>query len=629
MTTTTTTSSTTTTITLFDLGHTADITSLQESDSRLLSQDRTAHWVLWDLTVRRAVLEGDDAQGALAGRTLVIVGHGLEQVYDALTGTPRFSIPTSPVQFGVAQDGSYVWTADSSALSVRSSVDGHVIVTRSGAYDTARVFAAPDEVRVALGPAGSQAIERIGTDGSRSVTSQFSGDFASWFTDGQHFLTTVGTTVWVYDDAAAETGIWNLSHAVDSAVILTGQGAYFWVYFSNIPPYQLALYSLTGGTAPVATYDEDVLTTAFGVGSVIGVLPYGTGALRLIDLSGSSPSVTSFNIPAAYLQTFTADASGRWAVGNVHGVVYDSDAVTSGQPPIGLGTAFSVAGAPTGRAAAATAGGSILLFDVTSSFQTTGTIAFASSQVELSSDGTVLGAAGNLVDSQYSPDDSLHLYALPAATLTASFPYSSSGSPHFFGFALAASGLRFGRVTGTFDGTWSFEREIDDGSGTILTDVLPRPNGFDASNIPPILLMPSGMAIALPDAQRVPAATTRIYSDATLVSAVPGYAVGWLDDNLLLVDTYAFMGARFPVGFVGSRLYDAAGNFVATSPLPEIEALQVVSGSRVYDRLRNVVYDTLDGSMVWRGPDLSGSRGAVAGPYVVFPTDGHLVAARY
>ncbi len=63
----TTTSSTTTTITLFDLGHTADITSLQESDARLLSQDRTAHWVLWDLTARRAVLEGDNGQGALAG----------------------------------------------------------------------------------------------------------------------------------------------------------------------------------------------------------------------------------------------------------------------------------------------------------------------------------------------------------------------------------------------------------------------------------------------------------------------------------------------------------------------------------------------------------------------------------
>jgi len=66
---------------------------------------------------------------------------------------------------------------------------------------------------------------------------------------------------------------------------------------------------------------------------------------------------------------------------------------------------------------------------------------------------------------------------------------------------------------------------------------------------------------------------------------------------------------------------------VATSPLPQIASLQVVSDTRVYDRLYNVVYDTGDGTIVWSGP--LGSQGAVAGPYVLFPADGHLVAARY
>jgi hypothetical protein len=624
-TTTTTTSSTTTTlpIVLFDLGHTAEITSLDESDSRLVSQDQTAHWVLWDIMTRRAVLEGD-GRAILAGTTLAVVGGGVLRVNDATTGALRFSIPTTPAQAGVAQDGSYVWTADSSALSLWSSLDGHNLVTRSGAYDTARLFAAPDAVRVALGPAGSHVIERIGTDGSRTMTAPFSGDFSSWFTDGQHFLTTLGTAVWGYDAAAVQTGIWSLPTTAN----LTGQGAYFWTLSPD--PVQLTVYSLTGGAAPAATYDEDVLTKAFGVGSVIGVVPYGTGALRLIDLSGSSPVVTSYQIPVAYLQAFTADASGHWAVGNRHGVVYDSDAVTHGLPPLGLGNAFSVAGAATGRAAAATAGGSILLFDVLSSVGPTGTIAFASSHVEMSSDGTVLGAAGNSLDAQYWPDQSLNLYSLPAATLSASFPYTFASSPHFFGFSLSESGARFGRITGTFGGTWHFEREIEDASGMILTDAVPGPGGFDSSNIPPILLAPAGAGIALPDQPRSPTATTRIYSNATLVSAVSGYAVGWLADDLLLVDTYALAGTHFPVvAFAGSRLYDAGGTFVTTSPLPEIESLQVVSGTRVYDRLRNVVYDAQDGSIVWRGPDLLGSQGAVAGPYVVFPTDGHLVAARY
>ena len=117
------------------------LTSLQESDSRLVSQDETPHWVLWDLTTRRAVLEGDDGQAVLAGTTLAVAGGGLLRVHDAATGALRFSIPTSPAQFGVARDGSYVWTADSSVLSLWLSLDGHNIVTRSGAYDTAQLFA--------------------------------------------------------------------------------------------------------------------------------------------------------------------------------------------------------------------------------------------------------------------------------------------------------------------------------------------------------------------------------------------------------------------------------------------------------------------------------------------------------
>jgi len=625
---------------LFDLGHTVDIVSLQESESgsRLLSQDRTAHWVLWDLSARRVLLEGDDGQvieyppavtggPVLVGSTLVVVGSGLLRVHDAITGELHFSMPASPTQFGVAQDGSYVWTADSSALNLWSALDGNNIAARPGNYDTARLFAAPAEARVALGPAGAQVIERIGTDGSQTVTSSFSGDFSSWFTDGQHFLTSLGTTVWVYDAAATQTGIWSVPIPANYAN-LTGQGAYFWTLAF---PGQLTLYSITGGGTPVATYNETESATAFGVGSMIGVLPFPpAGTLQLIDLSGSGPTVTSYQVPIAYLEAFTADASGHWAVGNRHGVVYDSDAVTGGLPPVGLGNVLSVAGAPTGRAAAATAGGLVLLFDVTSSLEPNGTIAFASSHLELSSDGTVLAAAGNLLDGQFWQDDSLRFYTLPAATLSRSFPYTWSGSPHFFDFSLSASGSRFGRITGTL-GSGAFNREIDGASGTILSDVLAHWHVADKEisfyPYPPILLAPTGPGIALPDQGRLSTATTRIYSDATLVSAVPGYALGWLADDRLLVDTYAPQG--YSDGFAGSRLYDAAGNFVATSPLPQIASLQVVSDTRVYDRLYNVVYDTGDGTVVWSGPDLCCSEGAVAGPYVLFAADGHLVAARY
>ena len=67
-------------------------------------------------------------------------------------------------------------------------------------------------------------------------------------------------------------------------------------------------------------------------------------------------------------------------------------------------------------------------------------IAFSSSQVALSSDATVLGAAANQNDFQYYPDRTLNVYALPAGTVTHSWPYQVTGTPAFFSFSLATGG---------------------------------------------------------------------------------------------------------------------------------------------------------------------------------------------
>src|SRR5262249_37793607 len=117
------------------------------------------------------------------------------------------------------------------------------------------------------------------------------------------------------------------------------------------------------------------------------------------------------------------------------------------------GMVFDMAGSTT-DVVVAVANGIIYSFDpsITTPQQS---ISFSSSQVELSADATVLGAAANANDAQYHPDRTLNVYALPAATLTNSWPYwpFQSGGTNLFGFSLAAGGTNIGQVSGPLNGS--------------------------------------------------------------------------------------------------------------------------------------------------------------------------------
>ena len=103
---------------------------------------------------------------------------------------------------------------------------------------------------VALGPAGQNVIETISiADGTSSVGPTFSGQFNSWFLDGQRFLTNVSNTVWTYSN----TGVQQALISLPTVASLTGQGGWIWTYESNVPGYAFDIYPI-GSTTPVASY---------------------------------------------------------------------------------------------------------------------------------------------------------------------------------------------------------------------------------------------------------------------------------------------------------------------------------------------------------------------------------------
>ncbi|MGA8728372.1 MAG: hypothetical protein WB608_06440, partial [Terracidiphilus sp.] len=86
----------------------------------------------------------------------------------------------------------------------------------------------------------------------------------------------------------------------------------------------------------------------------------------------------------------------------------------------------------------------------------------------------------------------------------------------------------------------------------------------------------------------------------------------------------------------GCTIYTAAGTVIATPPLPELLNIQPVTSDTVYDPSRNAIYSLLTGQATWTSPypPDSGNAGvawigAVSGPYVVFESEGRVIAVKY
>jgi len=616
---------------LLELGHAVQIGFLRVTNSRVLSQDETNHWVLWNYTDGTMLVQGDQGTKLpvdLAGATVVIgLPNGLE-VRASSDGHILATIASSVSWWKLATDGSYICAGSPAGLTVWTPT-GQVLVSKSSDYSAANAFAAPSQVQIALGAAGQNVIETVSTaDGSSSLGPTFSGQFNSWFLDGGRFLTNVSNTVWTYSNATVQQALVSLPTVQN----LTGQGNWIWTYESNLPGYAFDIYPV-GGTTPAASYALNADTIVIPSGTTVAVLPYGAPSASVIDLSGSSPSTAVYALPFAYATSFGASSSSQWIIGNTHGVLLDGASLGTTPSYLGFGAAWSIAGA-TGRVAIATAKGTILYLDPASA-TVQGTIAFSSSIVQLSSDGTVLATAADENDAQYETDRTLKVFSLPAATLINNWPFTFSDNPPFTpflaDFSLSGSGTMIGQVIATL-GTPSFLRQVTatTGGATIWSD-MPGTTFLDSSQpfLAPIRLSPDGTLIAVSNLPPPSAnSATNVYKNGILTTAAPGWAVGWIDNSRFLVNNYVE-----PLGgstrFSACTIYDATGVKLAQPALPELLAFQTVTSDSIYSPKENTIFSLETGAPIWTSANPSAGVGAVSGSYVVFLSGSHVLVESF
>jgi len=620
---------------LLELGHSTKVNLLELENSRLLSRDDTGHWVLWDYGSGAILASGDQVPNpvtslvpfqllALAGNTLIVVIPNGVEVRSSVDGHLFSTIIAQNSWWKLATDGSYICAGSSSGLFVWSP-NGMLLFSRAGDYSAANSFAATDAIRVALGPAGQNVVETISIpSGASSVSPAFSGQFNSWFLDGGRFLTNLANTVWTYSNASIQQAIVTLATTEN----LTGQGNWIWTFQASSPNAPLDIYAI-GSSSPAVTYSMGVDELVIPSGTTIGAIPFGTGATSVIDISGSSPVKVDYNLPVAYESAYGAASSSQWVVGNRHGVVLDGASLSTTPHFIAMGQAWTIAGG-TSRAAIAVASGSIFYFDPGGP-TLEGTIPFSSSKLQLSSDGTVLAALADAVDDQYEPRGTLNIYSLPGGTLATTWPPSSFLPYSLVDFSLSPSGALVGQVQESFNnpGPNSFLRTVVavSGGSAIWSD-MPPPPASGCGTCFAIQISPDGTLIAVSNADQIPSATTNIYKNGSLATAVPGWVVGWIDNGHLLVNNYAALRVGI-FYYSGATVYDPAGLKLSSPNLPELLQFQTVTSDWIYSPHLNTIFSLSSGSSVWTSASPTLGVGAVSGNYVVFASGSHVLVDTY
>ena len=616
---------------LLDLGLASSVTLMRYVNSSVLSQDDTGQWLLQDFASGAALASGVGRGATLAnGATSYIdlrnnlmidqIPSGLE-VRSATDGQLLATIPapTGVSWYRLATDGSYVAAGSPTAL-LAWSTSGEMLISKSGDYSLAAPFAAPGQIQIAMGPAGQSVIETVSlTTGSSTVTPVFQGTFNSWFIDGQRFLSNTGNAVWTYSNTAVQRDL----TSVTTVEGLTGQGNWFWTLASL---GALNLYQVGASGSPALSTGL-VEGTAIPSGTTLGVLAGGPGQIIVIDLAGAAPVSASYTVPYAYLTNFAARSPTQWLVGNSHGVIFDGTSLGGTPRTLTLGTAWSIAGG-TGFVSVATASGTIFYFNASNN-TLAGTIAFSSSQLSASSDGTVLAAAANTNDFQYETDRTVNIYSLPSGALIDTFPYSY---PNNILTYMAMSG----------SANVLAEQFAPSPTNACVTQVIPTMGGATifcdntvAESFPSIQdvqLSPDGTLVATSSPSTDGSVTTNIHKNGTLVSAVPGSVAGWLDNTRFLVNEFTNAGMA-GVEAAGTTIYDSLGNKLGNPPILDlIVPFQAVTSNSVYLRPvlpaissgANTIESLTTGTLTWASGNSLVGPGAVGGSQIVFAS-GNLV----
>jgi len=613
---------------VLDLGHATPITHLLASGARLLSEDLPegaaypGRCILWNTTTDAMVTstQCDGGQIALAGPTAVIPGANGLLVLSSSTGLAQATITGTYSWWQLAADGSYIAAGSASGLNAWSPT-GQSVYSAAGDYSHANAFAATGEILVALGPAGSNVIQTVSLSaGTSSTGPKFQGTFNEWFTDGSHFQTATGTTVWTYSSTSVQEDLTSLSTLAG----IGGEGNWFWTSNGSI-------YAVGSSATPALT--ASVSGSLLPSGTTLAILSADSPQLIVVNLSGASPVQNSYTLPspdsvdADSWGGYAATSASNWYAGNNYGALLDGRTLASTPKYLALGAPFSIAGGGSVAAVATGSGQIVVVNPQTSAVQTI--INFPSAKIQMSSDGTVLAAMAPMYGSQFRPDESITVFSLPSGSVLNTFPYSYTSAQQPLDFTLAPTGTLLAQVTGTL---------FPDQVGPLgppyarqVTAVTGGPVLWSDSQIAAtfssVLFSPDATLMAVAEGLQAPGTGTNIYQNFTLTTAVSGWPVGWIDNSRLLTNTY--VDSEASVVYSGATIYSASGAVLATPALPELQNLETVNADSIYSPDRNSIYSLTTGQLIFGSGNVVGLpnvAGALVGSYVVYPV-GPLVVA--
>ena len=605
-----------------DLGHATSINLMRVAGDRILSQETAGHWNLWNSTTGNVIVSGDattalDLAGAVLGVTTSTTTADVRSATDGLV-TASLTLPTGSLH--VAPAGAYVWSAGTTALRAWTPA-GAMVVDVAGDYSQAKVAAVSGELRVALGPAGAGAIERITVGTSARATATFNGSFATWFDDGERFLAHTGDTIFV--DALDGTQLQVIQFPSGAWMTAGGWGDYFWTSPAG------TIY-MVGNATPLDT----PALIADSSGDVPGHLVFDLPSSVLLTFTSSSVSRVNWTLPITPTQ-IGVSPEGHWAFGGADGRIYESRSALPRQS-LSCGNMVAIDGAPTGDVAISVATGQVVMTQLGSagptgtSYRLTRSDPYAVGGVELTFDGQEL--ATSTVATEYASGgfDQLRLLALPTETTIL-----SAAAPRL------GNGLSRLRVAGG-GGLVSYIMDLQGTrTGAYVATTQPQAQVYQTSSIngdfPEIpLLAPGGQRFAMVGAL---SPGTRIYKrDGTLVTAVTGNGLVWMDDNRLLV----FQNVNTPTAHNEFHLYDGNGASLGagvTTPAISIGNVKVVGTDGVYATGDNSIYSVTTGAKTWTGSfpaSLGGfngdddlRRGSIVAGYVVYQSGREVIAEPY
>lgn len=632
--------------TLLDLGHANSVSFMRSTSNRLLSEDASGHWVLWDYATSAELASGDQngfPWGVdIAGSAIAVGlpngvelrsatdGHLLTTIASPLINPPQnLGVGnTAPIPgtswWKLASDGTYVCAGTKAGMAVWS-LSGQLLASRQGDYSAAKVFAAPGQVQIALGAAGASVIETVSTSSGSSITGPaFSGNFSSWFYDGQRFLTNIGTTVWTYSAASVQQGIASLP----SVENLGGNGNWFYVYGSQYSTTPLTIYPV-GGSVPAATFPFSALALYAQItpsANLLGVT-YGQGGytdsiINIVDLSGSTPVKTDLSTPPITSTAFAANSPTQWTIGNNEGLILDGPSLSTAPRYYGYGAARSIAGS-SNYIAVAVAKGTIPYFSA-SSLTPVDTIKFSSSSLALNSTGSVLAAFANTQGSAANGSDrTLNIYSLPSGSATNSWPSQvSSVTAYQSAFTMSADGGTLGLILLGGGTVPTVTREVVPTAGgpVIWSD---NPNPSNPYSL--VELSPDGSMFAV-STVGASGYTTSIFTGGQITTAVPGQILGWTDSTHILTSQFTY--GKF-IFYAGAAIYDTTGALTSNVNIPQIQNFLPVSSSSIYYPPQNTIYSLTNGSSLYTSPLTTTGVGAIAGTQVVFATGNRVVVDTY